>query len=188
MERYDWLQNGFSLAARGWHYSQDFYGEKIQAWMNYWHGCQHGNTFRLGKFSWSQVYWSTSHPWTRNLAYKELQLEALFFIGFFSSLSVILTLSWIEIHDWPLHFFTVVWTDPHQPFPFVPYIIPKPTWKMTTKKHKSEAFKSKSTKLVDLEFDVSFAYSRVTIMMIIILHIWKIKSTTSLFYNIKQGY
>ena len=33
-----------------------------------WHDCQHGNIFLLGEFSRDQVSWTTSNPWTRNLA------------------------------------------------------------------------------------------------------------------------
>ena len=62
-EQYDWLQNGF-FTSQSLHYDQDFYDWELQAWMEKWHGCQHGSAFLLGESSRGQVCWATSKPQT----------------------------------------------------------------------------------------------------------------------------
>jgi hypothetical protein len=74
---YDWLRNGFSTN-HGLHYGQDLFDGKHQAWMKKLYDCQHGNTFCLGRFSGGQVLGQPQNPCTRNLASKELRLEAFF--------------------------------------------------------------------------------------------------------------
>ena len=72
----NWLQNGF-FTSHGLHYNQSFSDGQLQ----------HDQHFLLGDFSKGQVYWATANPRIRNLASKDLQLEAFFL--FFSHLSTI---------------------------------------------------------------------------------------------------
>ena len=75
------------LTGRGLHYGQDFSSGKLQAWMTYWHGCQHGNTFFARGVPWRWSFLGDLKP----LASWELQLEA--FLYCFASVSAILTVA-----------------------------------------------------------------------------------------------
>ena len=82
MNQYDWLRNGFFT---GWdlHYSQEFLVEDFSYGWQKWHGWPTWQRFLLGEFSKGQLsWWATSNPRTRNLASREFQLEALYFVFF----------------------------------------------------------------------------------------------------------
>ena len=60
-----------------WVLHQGFANGELHAWMKKCHSNQHCNTFAQGSSLEGQVSWTTSNPWTRNLASWELQLEAI---------------------------------------------------------------------------------------------------------------
>ena len=107
---------------------EDFKHGRKMTWIPTW------QQFWLGEFPGSQVSWATSNPWTRNLASRELQLEA-FLICFFSSCSSYqllpqIALSRAKILDWPMHFFTVVQTY-EQGEPAASYRCTSWVWELT---------------------------------------------------------
>ena len=78
----------------------------------------------LGEFSRSQVPWAPSNPQTWNLASRGFQLNVFLIINIILNLFFFLILpscprcqpfqqiilSWVGILDWPVHFFTIVYT------------------------------------------------------------------------------